>query len=602
MKKLFSLLFFVLIFNITHAQNETYTHYFVTYMLDNMAVEMAVCRTESYKYVSDDATGMRGVSLIPEANFRKWLQSQYGSRVGGIAFYACTSAEQGINYYKNHAETYQGHTPFTNSSYCSSIFTITYKAPQKPAASNSSTSTNNSSYTKPNTTSTTNSNNSNVPNTPSTTQTKTTTTTGSTYQQRQAAIEAEELRKYNEQRERIGESQKRSQALDNQIVQGTTELVGLIGNIAAQNRKEREKKEAKKEAERRAVVNEKQAEKQEIYDIFNSSAQRNLQAFASGDEDASIEVGYAKLRLDKPDQAEKWYGEAAERGDVRGMNGMAEVAQYRIEKLLEYGSYKSNKKQIEDLKTLMLQWYEKAVNAGSVEACSTIVMHYKGYVTSGAIIKNCSFLALKGDQRIIAILKHGEMLGYITPLHSLYHLLESEGIQLLQKAQMANTADEKEKFLQLAVEKYNPEAIMIMAEKYVDGENKNMELASQLWGKAALLGSLTAMRKLQNSYETGIGLEKHLGKATAWRAQAALVNELGRDIIGKADAIYWKGMYVYNDQQEELRLFNEAADLGHVTAMDKLSEKYRLYFNEPQKSLEWKEKARIARQEKPFKL
>lgn len=209
----------------TYAQNEIYSYYFAVYEVGDGPMELMACKTQPYQYVSEKVTGMSGIGLIPEAKFRTWLNNTYGNKITSSAFYPATSADQAIGYYKDHVATYQqSKSQFKNSSYCPSIYTIAYVAPQKKATTNSNQNGNSGSTS--NNTYSTNTGSSNS------------STTNETDAQRQ----------YREQRERIAAKQKADAEFSEQLVHGTTELVGMIGNMAAQNRKDREKKEAKKEA------------------------------------------------------------------------------------------------------------------------------------------------------------------------------------------------------------------------------------------------------------------------------------------------------------------------------------------------------------------
>lgn len=436
------------------------------------------------------------------------------------------------------------------------------------------------------------------------------TTTGSTYLQRQAAIEADQLKKYNEQRERIAESQKQSQELSTQMVQGTTELAGMLGHIFAQNRKDREKREAKKDAARLALVQEEQAKKQEWDDLFSWSAQRNLEAFAAGDESALIGLGYDKLILDKPDEAEKWYGEAAERGDVRGMIGMANVTEYRLVKLTKYGVKRSDKKQIEEMKSLMLQWHEKAIMAGSIEACSTIVALYK------ADPRMTSFALLKGEKRIISILKRGERVGYMTPFRHLGIIFAAEGsrlyVEYAAKKRMADTTGATG-LLYLAADNYSPDALVEILKIYATEHLQNADTAKvmQILSKAAMLGNIEAIDNLIFCYSTGFGVKINPEKVAFWNSQRALYLQYGTDLFTAAHNLHSKGQTEYllsnTNYKKSMEYYLEAAALGNAKAMESISFYYKnqgMTQDGPdlQKSAAWKEKAKLAQREKPYDI
>jgi TPR repeat protein len=436
------------------------------------------------------------------------------------------------------------------------------------------------------------------------------TTTGSTYLQRQAAIEADQLKKYNELRERIAESQKQNQELSNQLVQGTTELAGMLSNIFAQNRRDREKREAKKDAERLAVAQEAQAKKQEWDDLFSWSAQRHLEAFAAGEESAAVELGYDKLILDKPDEAEKWYGQAAERGDVRGMMGMSDVTLYRLDKLTKNGVKRNDKKQIEEMKSLMLHWQEQAVMAGSIEACSTLVAYYR------ADPKMTSFALLKGDERIISILKRGEGVGYMTPFRHLGILFAQDGSRLYEeyiaKKKMADTTGAA-RILHLAADNYSPEALVEILKIYAAGHVQNSDTVKvmQILSKAAMLGNIEAIDNLVYCYSTGFGVKINAEKVAYWGNQKALYMQYGTDLFTAAHNLHSKGQTEYllsnTNYKKSMEYYLEAAALGNAKAMEGISYYYKMPGMtedgpDIQKSAAWKEKAKLAQREKPYDI
>jgi hypothetical protein len=65
-----------------------------------------------------------------------------------------------------------------------------------------------------------------------------------TWEQTNARIQAENQKAYDAQQQRIANTQQRDKEVSDQIVSGTTEIVGMIGNIIQQNRADKEKKEA----------------------------------------------------------------------------------------------------------------------------------------------------------------------------------------------------------------------------------------------------------------------------------------------------------------------------------------------------------------------
>lgn len=105
----------------------------------------------------------------------------------------------------------------------------------------------------------------------------TTTTTSKprqpTYQERDAQIKAENQRIYQQNQQRIAETQRRSQEQSEQFVNNATELIGLVGNIFEQNRIEREKKEAKQEAAAQRERERRQEEADRVAEIARQKAQ-----------------------------------------------------------------------------------------------------------------------------------------------------------------------------------------------------------------------------------------------------------------------------------------------------------------------------------------
>jgi hypothetical protein len=103
-----------------------------------------------------------------------------------------------------------------------------------------------------------------------------TTTTNSkprqpTWQERDAQIKAENQRIYEQNQQRIAETQRRSQEQSEQFVNGATELIGLVGNIFEQARIDREKKEAKQEE---AAQRERQRRQEEEVRLAETARQK----------------------------------------------------------------------------------------------------------------------------------------------------------------------------------------------------------------------------------------------------------------------------------------------------------------------------------------
>lgn len=94
-----------------------------------------------------------------------------------------------------------------------------------------------------------------------------------TWQERDAQIKAENQRIYQQNQQRIAETERRSQEQSEQFVNGATELIGLVGNIFEQNRIEREKKEAKQEAAAQRERERSQEEADRVAEIARQKAQ-----------------------------------------------------------------------------------------------------------------------------------------------------------------------------------------------------------------------------------------------------------------------------------------------------------------------------------------
>lgn len=94
-----------------------------------------------------------------------------------------------------------------------------------------------------------------------------------TWQERDAQIKAENQRIYQQNEQRIAETQRRSQEQSEQFVNNATELIGLVGNIFEQNRIEREKKEAKQEAAAQRERERRQEEADRVAEIARQKAQ-----------------------------------------------------------------------------------------------------------------------------------------------------------------------------------------------------------------------------------------------------------------------------------------------------------------------------------------
>lgn len=94
-----------------------------------------------------------------------------------------------------------------------------------------------------------------------------------TWQERDAQIKAENQRIYQQNQQRIAETQRRSQQQSEQFVNNATELIGLVGNIFEQNRIEREKKEAKQEAAAQRERERRQEEADRVAEIARQKAQ-----------------------------------------------------------------------------------------------------------------------------------------------------------------------------------------------------------------------------------------------------------------------------------------------------------------------------------------
>lgn len=94
-----------------------------------------------------------------------------------------------------------------------------------------------------------------------------------TWQERDAQIKAENQRIYQQNQQRIAETQRRSQEQSEQFVNGATELIGLVGNIFEQARIDREKKEAKAEAAAQRERQRRQEEAERLAEIARQKAQ-----------------------------------------------------------------------------------------------------------------------------------------------------------------------------------------------------------------------------------------------------------------------------------------------------------------------------------------
>jgi hypothetical protein len=91
------------------------------------------------------------------------------------------------------------------------------------------------------------------------------------WQERNAQIQAEIKRIYQQNQQRIAETQRRSQQQSEQFVNGATELIGMVGNIFEQARIDREKKKQRRQMPKR----ERQTRRQEEADRLRKCRQKS---------------------------------------------------------------------------------------------------------------------------------------------------------------------------------------------------------------------------------------------------------------------------------------------------------------------------------------
>lgn len=390
MKKIILFLFFL---NLNHivlkAQNEEYSYFFAHYSFsDNTPFEVVVCKTESFKWVSDKVTGMSNINYVPEANFRKWVTNSFGDNLRGIAFYPAENAEKAINYYKSIVLTYQqSGTPFKNSSYCNSIYTIKYNEPAKKVQpntikTNTISSNNNSQESKLSPSSKPSSNNS----------------TSETTSQRQ----------YREQQELVAQLNRQSQAQSKQVVENATELVGLVGNMLATNRADREKKLAKKEEEK--MIEKERLEQRRLN--YLGIIRDNEEKANEGDTSAMNKIGWSYICLDDYDNARFWYFKSANLKNSNGMIGMAKTLLYSMlskVKIIRIGRNNN----LEDSLKIQIDWLKKAASLGNITAYNYLLSYLKGQIGSDRegefTFHNADNLypwsTLKGNKEIINFFK-----------------------------------------------------------------------------------------------------------------------------------------------------------------------------------------------------
>ena len=425
------------------------------------------------------------------------------------------------------------------------------------------------------------------------TQAKTTTTAGSTSLQRQAALEAEELSKYNEQRQRIADQRKADEAASQQFAQNATELVGLVGNALADARAEREKKEARKEAERA----QQRKKAQEMEDFRNSQMLIHLEKANNGDFDAMVLLGEDYIRLSEAENAETWFRKVAARGDVRGMLGMAQVVQLPISKALKKESGGESKKEMVDQLAMAVSWYEKAAYAGSITAVKELISIYLGSPVF-------PYKTMKKDEKIIAILNKSAEMGYAVPLRFLYNLYRDEGVNLYNKALKKIESKDYSPGVKLyteAIEKFSPEAMTNLGRMYFTGEfgtpvNKREGL--ELWLKAAILKNETACENLGYAYREGDGITVNQDESKFWYKVAELVRLFGGDPIEKSEEIYKKAfaLDLLEDYDGAFPLYLKAANMGNIKAMSNLSHYYYMGYGVPENqrlSEVWKKRSEV---------
>lgn len=512
MKKLFFLFMILIAYAIPASAQEIYTYYYASYQVEGGMREMMVCKTTPFKWVDDKVSGMSQVNYVPEANFRNWLERTYGGKTAGRDFYPCTSAEQAINYYKDFAATYQqGHSPFKNSAYCSSIYSITYVAQTNNTTSNTSSGNTSNGSTSNSTTSTT-SNNS--------TQTTTTSTPTETASQRQ----------YREQQERVAQIQQQSEVQSKQFVQNATELVGMVGNVLADAREAREKKLAKKEAAQEAEKQRIELEKLKTLEKIKD----NMPQAEAGDITAINTIAYCYRQLSDFETARIWYMKSVDKNSIEGMIGMANVTNYNILtkwKLIKGGNLKQ---ELKDSIQVPVGWYKKAANLGSSEAYHYLISYFlnrfimdeeNGKVKFTDIANLFPWNTLKGDKEILNSLIAGANKMHTVPLQYLNTIYEKEAKGVYEKGKIAYQKGDFSGALPLitdAASKFSAEGLAVLSIMYCQGQAVKVDEkeAFSLAMKSALIGYKQGMELVSLYYKNGVGVDKNEAMAAEWKQKS----------------------------------------------------------------------------------
>jgi TPR repeat protein len=505
MKKL-SFLFIILIaYAIPASAQEVYTYYYASYQVEGGMREMMVCKTTPFKWVDDKVSGMSQVNYVPEANFRNWLERTYGGKTAGRDFYPCTSAEQAINYYKDFAATYQqGHSPFKNSAYCSSIYSITYVAPTNNTTSNTSSGNNSNGSTSNSTTSTTSNN-------------YTQTTTNST------PTETASQRQYREQQERVAQIQQQSEVQSKQFVQNATELVGMVGNVLADAKAAREKKLEKKEAEQEAEKQRIELEKLKNLGIIKD----NMPQAEAGDITAINTVASSYFWISDFEAARSWYMKSANKNSIEGMIGMAKVSAASIGtkwKVIKSGNLEQ---ELEDSLQVSVRWYIKAANLGSDEAYKTLFNYFRNKLSdeTGDIGNTRPWSTLKGNKEIFNSLISGANKMHAAPLKylNIYYYKETRGA--FEKALKVYKSGDFSVALPLitdAASKFSAEGLAVLSIMYCQGQavKVNEKEAFSLAMKSALIGYKQGMALVALYYKNGVGVDKNEVMSAEWKQNA----------------------------------------------------------------------------------
>lgn len=188
---------------------------------------------------------------------------------------------------------------------------------------------------------------------------------------------SESERRYDEQANTVEYYKKQSIENAQQTVNAATELGSLLSNTIETNRRIREKKEMKKEAEAAYERKQQEIKKLNLLGIIRD----NIAKAEKGDVVAMNTVADAYLRLNETENARFWYFNSAHLNSDAGFLGLANIVNAgtnsRI-KIIQFGKIRNE--MVDSLK-IEVGWLKKAASLGNVEAFEKLKSYHQNYIS-----------------------------------------------------------------------------------------------------------------------------------------------------------------------------------------------------------------------------